>query len=144
MARCTFNGIDGVILSYEEIAEIPEEIKDKMLSAEADVAIKYMQESLRDKGLVKTHTLLNSIKKRKKRNKDGDLIYLVSPQGTHHVNKNGKTVRNGDVAFVLEFGADFRGIRAYQWMRDAIEKGADDIVKAGLSVYDDYLKSKNV
>ena len=144
MARITLSGADELELSLQEIAEIPEDVLDEMLSDGADAAMEGHRKSLQSHGLVRTGTLLRSLKKKKKKGRDGKLYYLISPSGTHHTNKDGSKVRNAEVGSINEFGAPRKHIPAKQWMRDGNEQSADKVVRAEFSVYDEYLKSKNL
>ena len=144
MARITMSGADELELSLQQIAEIPEDVLDEMLSEGADAAIAGHRRSLQTHALVHTGTLMQSIKKRRKKGKDGKLYYLVSPYGTHHINKDGSKVRNAEIGFIHEFGAPGKHIPARQWMRDGNEESAGKVTEAEASVYDDFLKSKNL
>lgn len=147
MATFKNDGMTGLLLTLEEIAEIPEEVVSDMLNSSADIAVKAMRQSLIEKQLVDTRQLLDSIKKRKpKKDKGGDHAIIVGPAGIRQ--RNGKAMKstNTEVGFVHEFGAYRKGSRvpASQWMRLANEKCAPDVEAAQLAVYDAWLKSKNL
>lgn len=134
-------------LTFEDIAEIPEDVAGKMLSQSADIAVAALKRSVTAAGLVDTGQLRDSIKKQKpKRGKDGSHSIIVSPSGSRKRATAGqkKAVSNAAVGYVREFGAPKRGIPASQWMRSAVEGCADEVEKAQLAVYDDWLKSKNL
>ena len=139
MARFNCSGLDEFALSMQEIEEIPEEVKGEMLSAGADVAISAMKQNIAALGVVDSHQLMNSLTKKKKKGKNGDLYYVVAPQG-----KRSDGERNGTVGYVNEFGAPHRGIRPRPWMQTALYESADAIVAAEFAVYDKWLKSKNL
>ena len=147
-----------------EIAEIPENIVDEMLDAQAKVVVAAHKSSIISKGLHKSGLLASSIKSIKKRN-GGKRYVLVYPTGDHHKysgrektgvyarSKSGrtytygggtKTATNNDVGFVHEFGSDGRNIKASQWMKEANERSAEETTQAAFRVYDNWLKSKNL
>lgn len=168
MAKFNATGIEGLMLSFEEFSEIPDEVVEEMLDAASDVVVDAHKKKIQSVGLVDTGTLRDSIKAHKKAGgaKNGWKRYvLVYPTGKHGTynrqektkaykrSKHGRTytvggdvkdVTNSEVGFIHEFGAPQRGISAKQWMRDANEECADDVENAELEVYDKYLKSKNL
>lgn len=164
MARFDCSGLDDFALSLQEIEEIPDDVKDEMLSAGADVAVSGLKKTVSKYGLVDTGELRDSIQKFRRRSKGGELYYLVYPYGTRKKAKIKKLGReraygrngvkrytikkvgmtNNDVGFVHEFGAPHRGIPAHPWMSMAVEEYAEDIAEAELSVFDKWLKSNNL
>lgn len=165
MARIDTNGLDALMLSMEELSDIPDGVIDDMLSAGGEVIAKAHAEELQSMGLVKTGKLKSSIKVFHKRSK-GVRYVLVYPDGTHHTydgrshsytkmnwgragntqstSGGSKTATNNEVGFIHEFGAPRRNIPASQWMRVSNEKHADEAVDAAKRVYDDYLTSKGL
>lgn len=168
MARFNATGIDGLMLSMQEFAEIPDDVVEDMLDAAASVTIAAHKRKLTSLGLVRTHALVNSLKARKKvgSTTNGNKRYvLVYPSGTHGIyrrkqveknyknSKSGRTYKvggdlkpttNAELGFIYEFGAPRKNIQPRQWMREANEDCADDVVRAELAVYDKWLKSKNL
>lgn len=165
MAQFNANGIDGLILSMEEFAEIPDDVVERMLEAGGEVVVAAHKRSIQALGLVDTQKLLKSIKARSKvGTKDGvrKRYVLVYPTGKHGTrnrrkviktykrSKHGRTymvggdtvdVTNSEVGFIHEFGAPKKGIPAKQWMKKANEACADEMVNAELSIYDAWKKS---
>lgn len=160
----TVIGLDEFSLSLQEMAELPEPVKDKMLKAGADVLVSALKRKIEALGLVKTGSLLNSIQAfRKIRHRE--VIYKIYPYGKHGTrnrravtkvykqSKHGRTytvggdtvdVTNNEVGFIHEFGASRRGIPAKMWMHSTVEAVAEQVAAAEFAVYDEYLKSKNL
>ena len=164
MAEFKATGADDLELSLQEIAEIPDNIVQDMLAAAGEVVVAAQKRMIMRLGLVDTGKLLNSIKPFAKRSR-GKPYVLIYPSGKHGSrnrrlvtktykrSKHGRTytvggdikeVTNAEVGFILEFGAPKKGIRAKQWMRKANEESADAMVEAEFTVYDRWLKSKNL
>lgn len=138
--RVDLEGLDGLCLSMSEIAEIPNDVQDAMLNAQADVAIPAQQAKARSYGVVDTGLVISSIKKTKpKIGKDGRCIY-VYPQGSRKRGK--KTTRNAEIAFIAEYGR--RKQKARPFIRDANESCAEQTTQAAAKIYDSWLKSKNL
>lgn len=143
----SFEGINELQLTMQEVAELPDATKDAMLSAGADVFIRVCKNKITELGMVRTGQLLNSIKafsKRKKR--DNELYYLVYPAGTRRKQSRSskKAATNAEVGFIHEYGLPRKHIPAKQWMRSAVDESADAVVAAEAAVYSQYLKSKGL
>ena len=143
MAEFSCNGLDGLMLSLQEIAAIPEEVQDEMLRAGAEVVAKAQREKVRAYGIYdgsSTKHVADSIKPGKVKLKKGQRIIYVSPTGSR---RRGKTVtRNGEILFVNEYGR--RGQKARPAVRDANEASAEATTAAQAEVYDKYLRSKDL
>ena len=143
MAEFSCNGLDDLMLSLQEIAEIPEDVQDEMLLAGADVVAKAQQERVKAYGIYDGSSpkhVADSIKPGKVKLKKGQRIIYVSPTGSR---RRGKTVtRNSEILFVNEYGR--RGQKARPAVRDANEASAEATTAAQAEVYDKYLRSKDL
>lgn len=140
MAEIGFVGLDDLILSMEEIAQIPDEVQDAMLNAQADVVTAAQKAKARAYGVQDTGLVISSIKKGKPKRKKGVRVIYITPSGTRRRGK--QTVRNAEIAFINEYGD--RKQRARPFIRDANEASAEATTQAGFEVYDKWLKSKNL
>lgn len=164
MVTFSTNGLDALILDISELANTPEAVIDEMLMAEGEVVKRYQQSEIVSQGLVDTGLLRDSIQVFKKGSSDKRYV-LVYPYGKHGEynrkektktyknSKHGRTytvggdvkeTTNGEVAFMMEFGAPRRGIVGRHWMRKANKKAESEAVDAAAAIYDKYLKSKNL
>ena len=159
MAGIKATGIEGLALSMQEVAEIPDEIIADMLEAGGAVVVESHRRQLAAFGLIKTGILKGSISAL---SKQGDSknnwrrSLVVYPKGTHHkVNRRqtdgtnkrgskGKTVPAGEVGFIHEYGAPKRRIKGKKWMQKANEGAADAVAAAEMEVYDRWLTSKEL
>ena len=143
MAEFSCNGLDGLMLSLQEIAEIPENVQDEMLHAGAEVVAKAQREKVRAYGIYDGSSpkhVADSIKPGKVKLKKGQRIIYVSPTGSR---RRGKTVtRNSEILVVNEYGR--RGQKARPAVRDANEASAEATTAAQAEVYDKYLRSKDL
>ena len=156
MAQFKADGIDGLALTVQEIAEIPEDVKRQMLTAGGEVAAEAQRRKIRALGLVDTGKLAGSITVKQKlyvdSHKNNVPAVLVLPSGSRgkpvvrKPRKKGTRRRstNNDVGFIHEFGAPRRNIPGKQWMAQANAECADAVTAAEFSVYDDWLKSKDL
>ena len=156
MAQFKADGIDGLALTVQEIAEIPEDVKRQMLTAGGEVAAEAQRQKIRALGLVDTGKLAGSITVKQKlyvdSRKNNAPAVLVLPSGSRgkpvvrKPRKKGTRRRstNNDVGFIQEFGAPRRNIPAKRWMQNANEKSAAATTAAQAAVYNKFLESKNL
>lgn len=165
MAKFNAKGIEGLELSMQEFAAIPDAVVEEMLDAAGKVVVRYHRSEISAQGLIKSGKLLGSItavSKAGSSKNDWKRYVLVSPKGNHHTyqsrvvtrqyarSKHGRTytrgggakvVTNSEVGFIQAYGAPKKGIRATDWMNKANEKAAPAVEAAELAVYDRWLKS---
>lgn len=141
MAQFSFKGLDEIQLSLKEIADIPEEVQDRMLNAQADVVVAKQREKAIAYGVVDTGLMVRSIKKGAPKTVKGARVLYVTPKGTRTRGK-GKKTNNAEIAFVNEFGK--RNLKARPFIRDANEESAEAATEAAMRVYDEWLQSKNL
>lgn len=169
MANFNTTGIEGLELSLEEVADLPEDVLLEMLEAEGEVIQRAQVKKIRELDLIESHQLEESIVVDRKLRGNGRYsgsttrYILVYPKGVRkktdgstqttrrHFKKKraGKTesvhdTTNGEVGFINEFGAPRRGIGPAQWMRTANEEAADEAAQAAMRVYDAWLKRKGL
>lgn len=142
MASFSYTGLDDFILSMEEVANLPDDVIDEMLNAQADILVEAqrrecMAMGVHSKGGGQT---LKAIKKGDIKNEKGQRVIHVYPSGTRQRGK--KRVRNGEIAFINEYGK--KGQKARPFIRVANEKSAGQTTQAGREVYENFLKTKNL
>lgn len=140
MAGFSFSGLDELMLDMQAVAELPEDVQEEMLNAQADVVVKAQQEQARVMGVDQTGLTIRSIKKGKVKVKKGVRVIYITPTGTRK--RGEKRVRNAEIAFVNEYGKKKQKARPF--IRTANEKSAQAATEAAAAVYDRYLKSKNL
>lgn len=144
MARLEVNGLDALLADYAELLRLPSEVVDGILNAEADVIVPAQRAEIqrRWKGPYSEEISAQSIKKTAvKIKRDGHCIY-VYPQGKRK--RGRKSVRNGEIAFINEYGAPGRGIVPRPAIAAANAKAEKQAVEAGEKVYHAYLDSKKL
>lgn len=170
MAKFNAEGIDGLLLSMEEFAALPDEVVEDILDAGANPVVDEQKRMLKSMGLYKSHKLYDSIQGFSKVGKlDGQqkryvLIYPYGIRGYYisriqqkfgyatkfragrHYTTGGKrtAVTNNEIGFIYEFGAPKRKIPAKQWMKKANINAEEAVVRAEFAVYDRWLKSKDL
>jgi len=148
MAKMTYSGIDELMLSMLEVAELPDSVANKMLQAKGKIVAEAQRKKITASILDRPSSgvLAKSIKISKMKTRKGgtERYVTVYPQGTHHVSATGKKTTNNEVYFINEFGAPKRGIAAKGIARAANEESAPQANAAEFQIYDDFLKSKKL
>lgn len=145
------NGLDALMLSMKDLADLPDDVLDEMVNAGADVIVEAQRETARTmtagpwSGSGGQH-LADSITKGKAKKKGDGKVITVYPRGTRNRTYReagrGKTYTesNSTIAFINEYGA--HGTPARQFIRTANEKKASDAVAAEEAVFEKFLESK--
>lgn len=144
MARMEVDGADALIEDMAELARLPNEVVEGVLGSMADVILPAQQEEIQRQwnGPYSMGISAQSIKKTGfKKELDGTSVSIY-PQGTRKRGK--KSIRNGEIAFINEYGAPGRGIAARPAIGIATKKKEQEAVEAGEKVYHAYLDSKNL
>lgn len=138
MATYYFKGLDELMWSMQEIAEIPEDVQSEMLNAQADIVAKTIKDKGEEYGVHRTGKTLDHIKKGKvKRDKDGNLCIYVTFNG-----KNERGTRYAEIAFVNNYGTGKQNARPFVTIAQI--KAEDQAVKAAETIHDKWLQSKNL
>lgn len=144
MGSLKIDGIDAFSNDLAGLAHLPSHVLEDMLNAEADVILSAQRTEIESRwtGPYSLGISSKTVKKgRVKKGKDGYSISIY-PQGTRKHGK--KSVRNAEIAFINEYGAPKRNIRARPAIKTAIEKKGDEAAAAGEKVYYEYLDSINL
>ena len=140
MAEFSCNGLDDLMLSLQEIESIPDDVKDEILNAEADVLVPEIRD--RGKGYgIPDGKMLQSIKKGKVRtSKKGNKAIPVYAAGSRTRGK--KRIKNSEIAFLNNYGTRHQQARPF-WS-DTEELSAKTMTAAGERIVNKWLLSKDL
>lgn len=157
MGGLSFNGMDKLELSFEELATLDDETRRGLLCAGAEAVLEYLrrylhahhhrtgglEESLRAE-LVGDTALVGPRGKISRRGKRKILHRVFGSGGMkrskHHGAAGGITYP--ELGFLLEFGTP--RMKATHWMENANEQSADDVTAAMFQAWDKHLKDLNL
>lgn len=146
MASIEFDGLDELMLDMEQIANMPDSVISGMLDSQADILVEAQKRKARAYGVIAPGSgkMIESIKKGKKiRLKDGGQEIRVYPQGSRTRGRyKVEDTPETEIAFVNEYGK--RGQKARPFIQDSNAESEPKMEKAAFTVYDNYLKSKNL
>lgn len=137
IGKLTVDGLSHLGMSMKEIQDIPENITDAMLNAQAKVVEQAQKKKGRTYGVYRTGQTIGSIRRGKIKRDKWEKFLHVTPQGT-----NAKGRPNTEVAFINEFGK--HGQVPKPFIRDANEECADEAVEAAANVLNNFYSSKGL
>lgn len=138
MAEFDVSGLDDLMLSLQDIADLPETVQDAMLNAQADVVLRAQQSAAQ--AIADTGQTARSLRKSKPRTRKGVRSISITFAGSRK--RVNTTTRNAEIAFVNEYGK--KGVPARNFIRKANEQSAAASTQAAAAVYDQYLLSKGL
>ena len=146
MAHIKTDGLEGLMLSMKEAAELPDDVANDMLQTSGKIIRDAQARKVKTTLGVRTGVLAKAVTvtPKLKTRRNGERYVTVYPKGTHHITKDGKKVTNNEVFFVNEYGAPKRGIAAKGMARAANAESAEEATDAQFDIYDKFLKSKNL
>lgn len=159
MARFFFDGIDGIMADFDELANIDDEVKYSILEAGAEVFKKHLQALLRREEHMNPTMpqLINSITVfRKKRGREA--FVRVYPEGKRKGEKKlGKRMRksgsgrrsngsyagtNAEIGYILEYGSP--RMPATHWMERGYEESEEAVYDAMQDAWNKHLDDLNL
>ena len=142
MAELASHGLDELMLSLEEIAEIPVDVQDEMLLAQAEITAEAQRQAARTYNVQDTGLMINSIKPGELKWVEGVRTIYITSSGTRIRGKNHKKIRNAEIAFLNEYGT--RHQKARPFIQKGNEMSAKAATTAAMEVYDRFLQSKDL
>ena len=138
MAEFDVSGLDDLMLSLQDVADLPETVQDAMLDAQADVVLQAQQSAAQ--AIADTGQTARSLRKSKPRTRKGVRSISITFAGSRK--RGDTTTRNAEIAFVNEYGK--KGVPARNFIRKANEQSAAASTQAAKEIYDQYLQSKGL
>ena len=144
MASFAVEGLAELTAAFEKGSQVPDEVKNNVLIAMANVAADALKKTgtdmeIRDEDNQSGIHILDSIKIKKPKLTDDGGSIIITFTGSR-TRGNTKT-RNAEIAFINEFGANARGIEAKQWIAHANESCEEEAIKAGQAVLDAWIET---
>lgn len=141
MAKIKFTGVDTLNDIYARIQNIPFSVTSEALEAMASIAAAEIRDTGRSMGVYDEASdshIVDSIKIRKpKQRKDGGYVKIAFA-GSRRRGKEGKRIRNSEIAFLQEYGA--RGIDGRPFVRTAMSQNNDLIAAPGEKIIGDWIE----
>lgn len=153
MAKFSFNGLDEISASFEQLANLSDQDRLGIIMAGANVLVTRQKEKIVQMFQQRTGKLADSIKIKVKDDGDGSYAY-ISPEGKHPGSGTGRRKRrngrsngkysgsNAEVAYILNYGSP--RISATHWLENANEEAEDEVMENMQAAWDDVLDTKGL
>ena len=153
MAKFSFNGMDELSASFEELSKLSDEDKLSVIMPAAELLVERQREKILQLFTQRSGALAKSLTIQKKTGDDGAYasIYL---KGKHPGSGTGKRKRkngrsngkysgsNTEVGYILEVGSP--RIPARHWMESANEEAEEEVIAAEQAAWDELMKKKGL
>jgi hypothetical protein len=152
MAKFSFNGMDEISASLEQIANLTDEDKMSVILRGARLLLERQREKIASVFKQRTGALANSLTIEERSDDSGVFAYIF-PKGKHPGSSTGKRMKKGrssgkysgsnaEVAYILEYGSP--RIAATHWLENANEESADELTETMQSAWNDMLTEKGL
>lgn len=153
MATFSFNGLDEISASFEQLAKLTDEDKMSVIMPAAKLLLERQRQKILDLFTQRTGDLADSLTIEQRSGDDGVMAYIF-PKGKHRGSSTGKRKRkngrsngkysgtNAEVAYILEYGSP--RIAATHWLENANEESEEEVIAAQQSAWDDLLTKKGI
>ena len=152
MAKFSFNGMDEISASLEQIANLTDEDKMSVILRGARLLLERQREKIASVFKQRTGALAKSLTIQERSDDDGVFAYIF-PKGKHPGSSTGKRMKKGrssgkysgsnaEVAYILEYGSP--RIAATHWLENANEEYADELTETMQSAWNDLLTEKGL
>jgi hypothetical protein len=152
MAKFSFNGVDALSASFEQLSQLSDADKMEILMPAAKLLVQRQREKIEQLFTKRTGDLADSLTIRQESGEDGAYAHIYL-KGKHRGSSTGKrkgkrrsngrySGTNAEVGYILEFGSP--RIAARHWMETANEEAADDVVAAEQAAWDDLVTQKGL
>ena len=152
MAKFSFNGMDELSASLEQLTQLTDEEKVSILMPSAQLLLQRQKEKIAALFKRRTGDLESSLTITQQTGDNGPSLYIY-PAGKHRGSSTGKrkgkrrsngkyTGTNAEVAYILEYGSP--RIAATHWLENANEEAADEVAEAQQAAWDDLVTKKGL
>lgn len=152
MAKFSFNGMDEIAASFEQLAHLSDDEKVSILMPSAQLLLQRQREKIASLFKRRTGDLENSLAITQQQN-DGNPSLFIAPAGKHRGSSTGKrkgkrrsngkySGTNAEVAYILEYGSP--RIAATHWMETANEEAAEEVTASQQDAWNELVTKKGL
>ena len=152
MAKFSFNGVDSLEASFEQLAQFSDDEKVSILMPSAQLLLQRQKEKLLQLFKRRTGDLENSLTISVEDGDDGPKV-TIYPEGKHRNAFTGKRKRDGksrgkysgtnaEIAYILNYGSP--RIAATHWLENANEEAEAEVIASQQDAFNDLLEKKGL
>lgn len=153
MAKFSFNGMDEISASFEQLANLTDEDRLSVIMPAAQLLAERQKAKIVELFQQRTGDLKDSIKIKTKDDGDGSYAY-ISPEGKHRGSSTGKrkgkrrsngkySGTNAEVAYILEYGSP-RISPPFHWLEKANEEAEAEVIAAEQEAWNNLVTKKGL
>lgn len=152
MAGFSFNGVDQIAASFEQLSQLTDEEKVSVLMPSAQLLLQRQKDKIRQLFKRRTGDLEDSMVIEQREGDEGLSLYLY-PTGKHRGSFTGKrkgkrrsngkySGTNAEVAYILNYGSP--RIKATHWLENANEEAEAEVFASQQAAWDELLTKKGL
>lgn len=152
MAKFSFNGMDDISASFEQLSQLTDDDKMSVIMPAAKLLLQRQRDKILSLFTQRTGDLADSLTIEEKSDDDGVFAYIF-PKGKHRGSSTGKrkgkrrsngkySGTNAEVAYILEYGSP--RISATHWLENANEEAEDEVISAQQAAWDELITKKGL
>lgn len=152
MAKFSFNGLDEISASLEQLSKLTDEDKVSILMPSAQLLLQRQKEKIAKLFKRRTGDLEASLSISQQNSDLGPSLF-IAPEGKHRGSSTGKrkgkrrsngkySGTNAEVAYILEYGSP--RIAATHWMENANEEAADEVTASQQDAWNELVTKKGL
>ena len=152
MGKFSFNGMDELSASLEQLAQLTDEEKVSILMPSAQLLLQRQKEKIAQLFKRRTGDLENSLTITQQNGDNGPSLY-IAPAGKHRGSSTGKRKgkrrsngkyagTNAEIAYILEYGSP--RIAATHWLENANEEAEAEVIEAQQTAWDELVTKKGL
>ena len=152
MAKFSFNGMDDLSISFEQLANLTDEDRMSILRPAAELLLERQRTKILTKFKRRTGDLANSLTIQEKSDADGAYAHIFL-KGKHRGSSIGRRIKKGrssgkysgtnaEIGYILNYGSP--RIAATHWLEEVNEESEEDVVAAEQAALDDLMKKKGL
>lgn len=153
MANFSFNGMDELSVSFEQLSNLTDEDKMSVIMPAAKLLVERQRQKIQQLFQQRTGNLADSLTIQEKSDDDGVYAHIYL-KGKHRGSGTGKRKRkdgrsngrysgtNAEVGYILEVGSP--RIAARHWMETANEEASDEVLEVQQEAWNDLITKKGL
>ena len=152
MGSFSFNGLDEISASLEQLSRLTDEDKMSVLMPSAQLLLQRQKEKILQLFTQRTGDLANSLTIMQKESDEGPYV-VIYPKGKHRGSSTGKrkgkrrsngkySGTNAEVAYILEYGTP--RIAATHWLENANEEAEEEVYASQQAAWNDLVTKKGL
>lgn len=152
MAKFSFNGMDEISASFEQLSSLSDEDKMSVIMPAAKLLAERQKQKILTRFKKRTGDLSNSITIQQKSDQDGAYAHIYL-KGKHRGSSVGRRLKKGrssgkysgtnsEIGYILNYGSP--RIAATHWLEEANEEASEEVTEVQQEAWNDLMEKKGL